>query len=94
MKQIRPRVYEESSEKGLAGVTLSNNSLALLYIHQSAVSYLGQLYTGVFRGPRGTRRLDTKHFCPFSILQAHFLRNDSELDFGVLLKVIICTPVY
>lgn len=77
MKQIRPCVWEEKAENGLAGVTLSNNSPALLYIHQSAVSYLGQLYTGVFWGPRGTRRLDTKHFCPLSLMQAHFLRNDS-----------------
>lgn len=88
MKQIRPCVCKENTENGLAGVTLSNNSPALLYIHQSAVSYLGRLSTGVFWGPRGTRRLDTKHFCPLSLMQAHFLRNDSDLDFDVLFKVI------
>lgn len=43
-----PHVCGESAENVLAGVTLSNNSLALLYIHQSAVSYLGRLYTRVF----------------------------------------------
>lgn len=88
MKQIRPYVWKESAENGLAGVTLSNNSPALLYIHQSAVSYLGQLYTRVCRGPRGTRRLNTEHF---SLMQAHFLRNylyGSELDFGILLKFV------
>lgn len=50
MNQIRPYVCQESAENGLAGVTLSNNSPAPLYIHQSAVSYLGQLYTWVFEG--------------------------------------------
>lgn len=50
MNQIRPYICQESAENGLAGVTLSNNSPAPLYIHQSAVSYLGQLYTRVFEG--------------------------------------------
>lgn len=50
MNQIRPYVCQESAEIDLAGVTSSNNSPAPLYIHQSAVSYLGQLYTRVFEG--------------------------------------------
>lgn len=50
MNQIRPYVCQETAENGLAGVTLSNNSPAPLYIHQSAVSYLGQVYTLVFKG--------------------------------------------
>lgn len=65
MNQIWEYACEEDGENSPAEVTLcSIIAPALLYIHQSAVSYLGQLCPQVFRRPQGTRYFGARPFLP------------------------------
>lgn len=74
MNQIWEYAREEGWENSPAEVTLCPIiSPALLYIHQSTVSYLGQLHPKVFSRPQGTRYFSTSPFCPFPLPYANSL---------------------
>lgn len=74
MNQIWEYAREEGWENSPAEVTLCPIiSPALLYIHQSTVSYLGQLHPKVFSRPQGTRYFGTSPFCPFPLPYANSL---------------------
>lgn len=76
MNQIWEYACEEDWKNSPAEVTLCPIiAPALLYIHQSTVSYLGQLYPKVFRRPQGTRYFGTGPPCSLSLLKTHSLRN-------------------
>lgn len=75
MNQIWEYACEEDWENSPAEVTLCPRiAQALLYIHQSTVSYLGQLYPKVFGRPQGTGYFGTGPFCPLSLMKTHSLR--------------------
>ena len=72
MNQIWEYAREEGWENSPAEVTLCPIiSPALLYIHQSLVSYLGQLHPKVFSRPQGTRYSGTGPLCPFPLPYAN-----------------------
>lgn len=77
MNQIWEHVGGGNRENSPAEVTLCLIiAPALLYIHQSAVSYLGQLCPQVIRRPQGTRYFGTRPLMPPQTWITNSPRND------------------